>query len=253
MKRDMCCWPGGSASVPGTARALRFIPRHHRPPGVHRPWRRGGDRRNDHHRRRCDHLSGRHAGRHGARTPASATPTILNGVTIGAGAKVLGPITIGNNSKVGAGAIVLKDVPDNCTVVGEPRPHCEKAASPARRRGGPGSGEPARPHAGTAWEALVKRLTVLESCLARHARRLGCGGLRVGPGGCALPRAMYGRKANRPTQRNKGANSMQIYNSMTRKKEPFVPLHEGKVGIYACGPTVYNFFHIGNARPLHRL
>ena len=39
---------------------------------------------------------------------------------------------------------------------------------------------------------------------------------------------------------------MQIYNSMTRKKEPFVPLHEGKVGIYACGPTVYNFFHIGN-------
>ena len=42
---------------------------------------------------------------------------------------------------------------------------------------------------------------------------------------------------------------MQIYNSMTRKKETFHPIHEGKVGIYACGPTVYNFFHIGNARP----
>jgi cysteinyl-tRNA synthetase len=42
---------------------------------------------------------------------------------------------------------------------------------------------------------------------------------------------------------------MQIYNSLTRKKETFVPLREGKVGIYACGPTVYNFFHIGNARP----
>ncbi len=42
---------------------------------------------------------------------------------------------------------------------------------------------------------------------------------------------------------------MQIYNSQTRKKETFVPLHEGKVGIYACGPTVYNYFHIGNARP----
>ena len=42
---------------------------------------------------------------------------------------------------------------------------------------------------------------------------------------------------------------MQIYNSMTRKKEEFKPIHEGKVGIYACGPTVYNFFHIGNARP----
>ena len=42
---------------------------------------------------------------------------------------------------------------------------------------------------------------------------------------------------------------MQIYNSMTRKKETFHPIHEGKVGIYACGPTVYNYFHIGNARP----
>ena len=42
---------------------------------------------------------------------------------------------------------------------------------------------------------------------------------------------------------------MQIYNSMTRRKETFRPIHEGKVGIYACGPTVYNYFHIGNARP----
>ena len=42
---------------------------------------------------------------------------------------------------------------------------------------------------------------------------------------------------------------MQIYNSMTRKKEEFRPIQEGKVGIYACGPTVYDYFHIGNARP----
>jgi len=42
---------------------------------------------------------------------------------------------------------------------------------------------------------------------------------------------------------------MKIYNSMTRRKEDFKPIHEGKVGIYACGPTVYNYFHIGNARP----
>ncbi len=42
---------------------------------------------------------------------------------------------------------------------------------------------------------------------------------------------------------------MQIYNSLTRKKETFQPIHDGKVGIYACGPTVYNYFHIGNARP----
>ena len=42
---------------------------------------------------------------------------------------------------------------------------------------------------------------------------------------------------------------MYIYNTMTRKKELFVPQQEGKVSMYACGPTVYNFFHIGNARP----
>ena len=42
---------------------------------------------------------------------------------------------------------------------------------------------------------------------------------------------------------------MWIYNSEHRKKEEFHPIHEGKVGIYACGPTVYNYFHIGNARP----
>jgi len=42
---------------------------------------------------------------------------------------------------------------------------------------------------------------------------------------------------------------MQIYNSQSRKKEEFVPIQAGKVHMYACGPTVYNFFHIGNARP----
>ena len=47
-------------------------------------------------------------------------PTIGNHVTIGAGAKVLGPFTVGDGSKIGAGAIVLKEVPPNCTVVGNP-------------------------------------------------------------------------------------------------------------------------------------
>ncbi|HZK21132.1 MAG TPA: cysteine--tRNA ligase [Oscillospiraceae bacterium] len=43
---------------------------------------------------------------------------------------------------------------------------------------------------------------------------------------------------------------MKIYNTLTRKKEEFVPLEDGKVKIYVCGPTVYNYIHIGNARPL---
>ena len=41
---------------------------------------------------------------------------------------------------------------------------------------------------------------------------------------------------------------IQIYNSLTRKLEDFVPLEEGKVTMYSCGPTVYDYFHIGNAR-----
>jgi len=43
---------------------------------------------------------------------------------------------------------------------------------------------------------------------------------------------------------------MRIYNTMTRKKEEFIPIEAGKVKMYDCGPTVYNYFHIGNARNL---
>lgn len=43
---------------------------------------------------------------------------------------------------------------------------------------------------------------------------------------------------------------MRIYNTMSRQKEEFKPIKEGKVGIYVCGPTVYDYIHIGNARPM---
>ena len=43
---------------------------------------------------------------------------------------------------------------------------------------------------------------------------------------------------------------MKIYNTLTKQKEEFIPLHEGKVSMYVCGPTVYNYIHIGNARPV---
>ena len=42
---------------------------------------------------------------------------------------------------------------------------------------------------------------------------------------------------------------MKIYNTLTRKKEEFIPMEPGKVKMYVCGPTVYNYIHIGNARP----
>lgn len=44
--------------------------------------------------------------------------------------------------------------------------------------------------------------------------------------------------------------SLKIYNTLTRKKEDFIPIEEGKVRMYVCGPTVYNLIHIGNARPM---
>lgn len=43
---------------------------------------------------------------------------------------------------------------------------------------------------------------------------------------------------------------MKVYNTLSRKKEEFIPLEEGKVKMYVCGPTVYNYIHIGNARPM---
>ena len=42
---------------------------------------------------------------------------------------------------------------------------------------------------------------------------------------------------------------MKIYNTLTRKKEEFVPIDKNEVKMYSCGPTVYDYFHIGNARP----
>ena len=46
---------------------------------------------------------------------------------------------------------------------------------------------------------------------------------------------------------------MQIFNTLTRQKEEFVPQVPGEYRIYVCGPTVYNYIHIGNARPLSLL
>ncbi|HOP87138.1 MAG TPA: cysteine--tRNA ligase [Acetomicrobium flavidum] len=42
---------------------------------------------------------------------------------------------------------------------------------------------------------------------------------------------------------------LMLYNDLTRRKDEFIPLHQGKVGFYVCGPTVYDYIHIGNARP----
>lgn len=97
-------------------------------------------------------------------------PTVESGVIIGAGAKVLGPITLGRNVKVGAGAIVLKSVPEGCTVVGNP-------GRIVRRKDG---SRPTLDHANLPdpmlerMQALYHRLTDLEKVLRDCACRLGC-------------------------------------------------------------------------------
>lgn len=125
-------------------------------------------------------------------------PTIGNGVTVGSGAKVLGPITIGDNSKVGAGSIVLKDVPPNCTVVGNPGRIVQKKKilpvgevdldqvnlpDPMLER----------------IENLLSRLTQLETCLSRHASTLGCDNCEdQGSEHCTSSSCLY-RKNTPPT------------------------------------------------------
>ena len=44
--------------------------------------------------------------------------------------------------------------------------------------------------------------------------------------------------------------NLNLFNTLSNKKEKFTPIHKSKVGMYVCGPTVYDFPHIGNARPL---
>ena len=46
------------------------------------------------------------------------------------------------------------------------------------------------------------------------------------------------------------AKKLQVYNTLTKRKEEFIPKEEGRVKMYVCGPTTYNFIHLGNARPL---
>ena len=98
-------------------------------------------------------------------------PTIGSGVTVGAGAKVLGPITIGDCSKVGAGSIVLKDVPPDCTVVGNPgRIVRRKSPAPAIDLDHGNLPDPMLEK----MQALYTRLSHMEQCLARRAREIGC-------------------------------------------------------------------------------
>lgn len=107
-------------------------------------------------------------------------PTVLDGAIIGSGAQVLGPITIGRNARVGANAVVVKDVPDGVTVVGIPaKPADAASASPERftAYGTPTVDTPAREERAIAGlldevSALRRRVEELEN---EQARQVGQG------------------------------------------------------------------------------
>lgn len=99
-------------------------------------------------------------------------PTIGDDVVIGAGAKVLGPFTVGKGSKVGAGSIVLKEVPPNCTVVGNPGRIVRKGNV---RCVGPDLDQIHLPDpVKDRVEELQRRIEQLETCLTRRADGLTC-------------------------------------------------------------------------------
>jgi len=143
-------------------------------------------------------------------------PTLGNNVVIGTGAKILGPIRIGNYAKVGANSVVLREVPDYAIVVGVPGKIIKKKFI----RVGESFVE-ALDHV-QLQDPVEESITEIKDYLDRLHERIekleGRGGI------------------------------MKVYNTMSGKKEDFIPLTQGKVSIYACGVTVYDYCHIGHAR-----
>ncbi len=144
-------------------------------------------------------------------------PTLGNNVVVGAGAKVLGAIRIGDYVKIGANAVVLRPVPDYSIVVGVPGRVIKRKVLRVTDLGV----EEALDHIHMP-DPIEEKFRALEGHIAKLERKIE---MLEGKGG-----------------------KMKIYNTMSRKKEDFVPVEEGRVKIYACGVTVYDLCHIGHAR-----
>jgi cysteinyl-tRNA synthetase len=146
-------------------------------------------------------------------------PTLKNNVVVGSGAKILGAITIGNNVIIGANSVILKPVPDNSICVGVPGRITRKKILRMTTEDGMVEVMDYFP------DPIIERQKELESRVDELTKRLD-----------AVERT-----------RERGGR-MRIYNTLTGKKEEFLPVAEGKVGMYACGVTVYDHCHIGHAR-----
>jgi cysteinyl-tRNA synthetase len=146
-------------------------------------------------------------------------PTLGNNVIVGTGAKVLGPITIGNNVVIGANSVVLKSIPDNAVCVGVPGRITKKKIIRMTTENGLIEVTDHFP------DPIAEKIKNLESQVDALSKKID-----------ALERT------------GKRGGKMRIYNTLTNRKEEFIPLTSGKVMMYACGVTVYDYCHIGHAR-----
>ncbi len=146
-------------------------------------------------------------------------PTLKNNVVVGSGAKILGAITIGNNVIIGANSVILKPVPDNAICVGVPGRITKKKIVRMTTEDGLVEMMDYFP------DPVVEKQKELESRIDELTKRID--------------------SVERIKERG---GRMRIYNTLTGKKEEFLPVEEGKVGMYACGVTVYDHCHIGHAR-----
>jgi cysteinyl-tRNA synthetase len=146
-------------------------------------------------------------------------PTLGNNVTVGAGTKILGPVTIGNNVVIGANSVILKSIPDNSVCVGVPGRITKKKIIRMTTEEGLIEVMDYFP------DPIVEKLRDLESQVDLLTKRID-----------AIERL------------EKRGGKMKIYNTLTGRKEEFVPVTPNRVRIYACGVTVYDYCHIGHAR-----
>ena len=137
---------------------------------------------------------------------------------VSAGAKILGSFTIGENSKIGAGSVVLEEVPPNCTVVGVPRRIVKQDNIKIPR---------------SDMDQIHLPDPVLNDLSQLRKRIWNCRSV------CPVWKKSWIKERNN-----------EVIQYTDQKKEEFIPLEPGKVKMYVCGPTVYNLIHIGNARPM---
>ncbi len=144
-------------------------------------------------------------------------PTLGNNVVVGAGAKVLGAITIGDNVKIGANSVVLHSVPKNSIVVGVPGKVIKKKVVKILDEG------------------LVEMLdhVHLPDPVEEKFEDM----------------RKYVRELEKRINLLEGKEEMiRVYNTMRGEKEDFVPLEEKNVRMYVCGITAYDVCHLGHAR-----